>query len=246
MGGTGLIGSQLIAQMNAAGHEVFAASPSTGVDALTGAGLTEALSGAQVVVDVTNSPSWADDDVMHFFRTTTANLLAVEREAGVEHHVALTIVGADRIPDSGYMRAKVAQEELIRDGGVPFSVLRSTQFLEFLGGIVAAGTDGDVVRLSDALMQPVAVEDVIDALADVTTGEPIGGLVDLGGPEALPIAELGRRWLRNRGDEREVIADHSVGYFGAIIDDASLVTGPGARIGKIHLADWLATPAARQ
>ena len=244
IGGSGRIGSGVVAKLAEAGHEAVAASPATGVDTLTGAGVAEVLTGTDVVVDVSNSPSFADDDVLDFFRTSTSTLLAAERDAGVGHHVAVSIVGADRMTDSGYMRAKVAQEELIRDGDVPWSVLRSTQFFEFLGGIVAGGADGDVVRLSDALMQPVAADDVVATLVDVTTGAPLVAPVELGGPEALPIAELGRRWLRNRGDEREVVVDHSVGYFGAIVDDTSLVPGGDARIGRITFADWLATPAA--
>ena len=245
IGGTGRIGSGVVSRLAAAGHEAVPASPASGVDTLTGTGVAEVLAGTDVVVDVSNSPSFADDDVLNFFRTSTSTLLAAEREAGVGHHVAVSIVGADRMTGSGYMRAKVAQEDLIRAGDVPWSVLRSTQFMEFIGGIVAGGADGDVVRLSDALMQPVAAEEVIETLADVAPGPPVGGIVELGGPEALPIAELGRRWLRNRGDEREVVADHSVGYFGAVVDDTSLVTGDGARIGRIRFSDWLATPAAR-
>jgi uncharacterized protein YbjT (DUF2867 family) len=244
IGGSGRIGSGVVAKLAEAGHEAVAASPAMGVDTLTGAGVAEVLKDTAVVVDVSNSPSFADDDVLDFFRTSTSTLLAAERDAGVGHHVAVSIVGADRMTDSGYMRAKVAQEELIRDGDVPWSVLRSTQFFEFLGGIVAGGADGDVVRLSDALMQPVAADDVVENLAEVATGAPLVGMVELGGPEALPIAELGRRWLRNRGDEREVVVDHSVGYFGAIVDDTSLVPGEDARIGRITFADWLATPAA--
>jgi uncharacterized protein YbjT (DUF2867 family) len=246
IGGTGRIGSGVVARLGTAGHEAVAASPASGVDTLTGAGVAEVLAGTDVVVDVSNSPSFADDDVLHFFRTSTGTLLAAEREAGVGHHVALSIVGADRMKGSGYMRAKVAQEELIRAGGVPWSVLRSTQFREFIGGIVATGADGDVVRLSDVLMQPVAAEEVVETLADVATGPPVGGIVELGGPEALPIAELGRRWLRNRGDEREVVADRAVGSFGAVVDDTSLVTGDGARIGRTRFADWLTTPAAQR
>jgi uncharacterized protein YbjT (DUF2867 family) len=244
IGGSGRIGSGVVARLAEDGHEPVAASPASGVDTLTGEGVAEVLKGTDVVVDVSNSPSFADEDVLDFFRTSTSTLLAAERDAGVGHHVAVSIVGADRMTDSGYMRAKVAQEELINDGDVPWSVLRSTQFFEFLGGIVAGGTDGDVVRLSDALMQPVAADDVVATLVDVATGPPLVGMVELGGPEALPIAELGRRWLRNRGDEREVVADHSVGYFGALVDDTSLVTGPDARIGRITFAEWLTTPAA--
>jgi uncharacterized protein YbjT (DUF2867 family) len=244
--GSGLIGSRLVARLAAAGHDAVAASPSTGVNTLTGQGLAEVMAGTDVVVDVSNSPSFADEDVLYFFRTSTGTLLAAERAAGVDHHVALSIVGADRMLGSGYMGAKVAQEELIRGGGVPWTVLRATQFFEFLAGIVAMGTDGDIVRLSDALLQPVAADDVVEVLADVATGRPVGGIVELGGPEALPIAEFGRRWLRNRNDQREVVTDHSVGYFGAVVDDTSLIPGPDTRLGHIRFADWLTTPAAQR
>jgi len=246
IGGSGLIGSRLVERLAPAGHDVVAASPATGVNTLTGQGLAEVLAGTDVVVDVSNSPSFADEEVLNFFRTSTATLLAAERAAGVGHHVALSIVGADRMLGSGYMRAKVAQEELIRDGGVPWSVLRATPFFEFIGGIVASGTQGDVVRLSDALLQAVAADDVVEVLADVATGRPVGGIVEVGGPEALPIAEFGRRWLRNRNDRREVVTDHSVGYFGALVDDTSLVPGPDARIGHVKFSDWLTTPAAQR
>jgi uncharacterized protein YbjT (DUF2867 family) len=246
IGGSGLIGSRLVERLAPAGHDVVAASPATGVNTLTGQGLAEVLAGTDVVVDVSNSPSFADEDVLNFFRTSTATLLAAERAAGVGHHVALSIVGADRMLGSGYMRAKVAQEELIRDGGVPWSVLRATPFFEFIGGIVASGTQGDVVRLSDALLQAVAADDVVEVLADAATGRPVGGIVEVGGPEALPIAEFGRRWLRNRNDRREVVTDHSVGYFGALVDDTSLVPGPDARIRHVKFSDWLTTPAAQR
>jgi uncharacterized protein YbjT (DUF2867 family) len=246
IGGSGLIGSKLVARLATQGDDAVAASPNTGVNTLTGEGLPEVLAGTDVVVDVSNSPSVADEDVLHFFRTSTETLLAAERAASVGHHVALSIVGADRMVASGYMRAKVAQEDLIRGGGVPWTVLRATQFFEFLGGIVAAGTVGDTVRLSDALMQPVAADDIVEALVDVVKHRPVGGIVELGGPEALPMAEFGRRWLRNRNDQREVVADHSVGYFGAIVDDTSLVPDPDARVGHIKFGDWLTTPAAHR
>jgi uncharacterized protein YbjT (DUF2867 family) len=246
IGGSGLIGSRLVARLAAQGDDAVAASPNTGVNTLTGEGLPEVLAGTAVVVDVSNSPSMADEDVLHFFRTSTETLLAAERAASVGHHVALSIVGADRMVASGYMRAKVAQEDLVRAGGVPWTVLRATQFFEFIGGIVAAGTVGDTVRLSDALMQPVAADDIVEALADVVKHRPVGGIVELGGPEALPMAEFGRRWLRNRNDQRQVVPDHSVGYFGAIVDDTSLVPGPDARVGDIKFGDWLTTPAAQR
>jgi uncharacterized protein YbjT (DUF2867 family) len=224
IGGSGLIGSRLVARLAAAGHDTVAASPATGVNTLTGQGLAAVLTGTDVVVDVSNSPSLADADVLHFFRTSTETLLSAERAAAVGHHVA--------------------QEELIEGGGVPWTVLRATPFFEFLASIVANGTDGDVVRLSDALLQAEAADDVVATLAEVATGPPVRGIVELGGPEALPIAEFGRLWLRNRNDPREVVADHSVGYFGVVVDDTALVPGPDARHGHITFADWLTTPAA--
>jgi uncharacterized protein YbjT (DUF2867 family) len=246
IGGSGLIGSRLVARMAGEGHDVVAASPATGVDTLTGRGLPEVMTGTDVVVDVSNSPSLADDDVLHFFTSSTSRLLAAERVAGVEHHVALSIVGAERMLASGYMRAKVQQEALIRAGEGRWTVMRATPFFEFLGAIVAAGADGDIVRLSDALLQSVAADDVVEALANVAGHRPVDGIVEVGGPEALPIAEFGRRWLANRNDEREVVTDHSVGYFGAVVDDTSLVPGPGARLGHIKFDDWLTTPAAQR
>jgi uncharacterized protein YbjT (DUF2867 family) len=246
VGGSGLIGSRLVARLAAAEHEAVAASPSTGVDTLTGQGLGDVLAGTDVVVDVSNSPSLADEDALHFFRTSTRTLLAAEGSAGVGHHVALSIVGVDRMLSSGYMRAKVAQEQLIRTGHVPWTILRATPFFEFIAGIVSAGSVGDSVRLSDALLQPEAADDVVETLADVATSPPVYGIVEVGGPEALPIAEFGCRWLRNRNDQRQVVADHSVGYFGAVVDDTSLVPSPDARLGHVEFADWLTTPAAQR
>jgi uncharacterized protein YbjT (DUF2867 family) len=246
IGGSGLIGSRLVTRLAAQGDDAVAASPNTGVDTLTGEGLPEVLTGTEAVVDVSNSPSMADDDVLQFFRTSTETLMAAERAAGVGHHVALSIVGADRMMASGYMRAKVAQEELVRAGGVPWTVLRATQFFEFIGGIVAAGTDGDTVRLTDALMQPVAADDIVETLAGLVKNRPVGGIVELGGPEAHPMSEFGRRWLRNRNDNRHVVDDHSVGYFGAVVDDTSLVPGPDARHGAVKFDDWLTTSAAQR
>ena len=244
IGGTGLIGSRLVGRLAGEGNDTVAASPDTGVNTLTGQGLPEVLAGADVVVDVSNSPSLADEDVLDFFRTSTGTLLAAERAAGTQHHVVLSIVGADRMLDSSYMRAKVAQEALVEAGGVAWTVLRATPFFEFLGRIVAAGIGADGVRLSDALVQLVAADDVVETLADVATGRPVCGIAELGGPEALPLAEFGRRWLGNSSDRRRVVADHSVSYFGAVLDDASLVPGPDARLGNIKFGEWLTTPAA--
>jgi len=246
VGGSGLIGPHLVARLSATDHEAVAASPATGVDTLTGQGVEEILVGTDVVVDVSNSPSLADEDVLHFFRTSTGTLLRAERAAGVGHHVVLSIVGADRMTGSGYMRAKVLQEQLVQAGGVPWTILRATPFFEFIAGIVAAGGDGDTVRLSDALLQPEAAEDVVETLADVATSPPANRIIELGGPEALPITEFARRWLHNRNDPRQVVADHSVGYFGAVVDDTSLVPALGARHGHIKFAEWLTTPAAHR
>jgi len=246
IGGTGLIGSRLVEGLARQGHDAVAASPDTGVNTLTGQGLPEVLAGGDAVVDVSNSPSLADEDVLDFFRTSTETLLAAERAAGTQHHVVLSIVGADRMPGSSYMRAKVAQEKLVEAGGVAWTVLRATPFFEFLGRIVSAGTDGEVVRLSDALVQMVAADDVVETLADVVTGRPVCGIAEVGGPEALPLAEFGRRWLANRDDRSRVVADHSVGYFGAVVDDASLVPSSDARLGHTKFDEWLTTPAAQR
>ncbi|MEV6342277.1 SDR family oxidoreductase [Actinoplanes sp. NPDC051851] len=239
IGGTGLIGSRLIALLRERGHEAVAASPATGVDTLTGAGLAEVLTGARVVVDVSNSPSFADADVLAFFQTSGHNLLAAERAAGVAHHVALSVVGADRAPESGYLRAKVAQEELIRESGVPFTILRATQFFEFLGAIAGAGTVDGVVRVPSGPMQPVAADDVAATLAELAPGEPAGGIVELGGPDACPLDDLLRRYLAATGDDRPVVGDPAARYFGTAIGPDTLITGAGARIGGITLTDWL-------
>lgn len=230
IGGSGLIGSKLVALLAAEGHEAVAASPSTGVDALTGEGLADALAGAEVVVDVTNPPTF--DAVLDFFRSSTGNLLAAERAAGVAHHLALSVVGADRLPDSPYLSAKVVQEELIAAGGVPFTVLRATQFYEFAAGIAAGSTVDGVVTLPPALVQPVAADDVAAELAELATGEPVNGVVELGGPESLPLAGWIQDHLTGAGDDRTVAADPTATYFGATITDASLRPGPDARIGK--------------
>jgi uncharacterized protein YbjT (DUF2867 family) len=239
IGGTGLIGSKLVSLLRGKGHEVLAASPDSGVNTITGEGLDAALAGAQVVVDVANSPSFEDAAVLKFFQTSGANLLAAEKRAGVRHHVALSIVGTDRIADSGYMRAKVAQENLIKGAGVQYSILRSTQFFEFIGRIAPPSTNGDSVHVSSALFQPIVSNDVVAALADVTLGAPVNGIVEVGGPERFRMDDLVRRVLRANGDEREVIGDAHARYFGAEIDDQSLVAGPGARIGSKRFEEWL-------
>ena len=244
IGGTGLIGSKLVSILRDKGHEVVAASPDSGVNAITGEGLADALAGAQVVVDVSNSPSFEDAAVLMFFETSTTNLLAAEARAGVGHHVALSIVGTDRVPDSGYLRAKVAQENLLKTSGRPYSILRSTQFFEFIPRIAQPDADGRL-RVSSALFQPILSSDVVTALADVTLSTPLNGTVEVGGPDQYRIDDLVRRVLRAIGDEREVLTDAHAQYFGAELDDQSLVPGPSARIGAMHFEDWLSASAER-
>lgn len=244
IGGSGLIGKKLVTILREHGHEVVPASPATGVDTLTGAGLAEALNGAQVVVDVTNSPSFEDAAVMKFFETSTRNLLSAEKTAGVKHHVALSVVGADRNPDSGYLRAKAAQEKLIKDSTVPYTILRATQFFEFAGGIADGGTEGNTVRLTSAKLQPIAADDVAAALAPVAMGEPVNGFLEVAGPEPIPLAELAQRWLTAKHDKRQVVVDTKARYFGTELNDKSLTPGPNARIGKIRFDEWLNRSAA--
>lgn len=244
IGGTGLIGKKLVKILREHGHEVVPASPASGVDTLTGHGLAEALQGAQVVVDVTNSPSFEDAAVMKFFETSTRNLLSAEKTAGVKHHVALSIVGADRNPDSGYLRAKVAQEKLIKSSNVPYTILRATQFFEFIGGIADAGTDGNTVRLTSAKLQPIAADDVAASLAPVAMGEPVNGVIEVAGPEPVPLAELAQKWLTAKHDRRQVVVDPKARYFGTELNDKSLTPGANPRIGKIRFDEWLNRPAA--
>lgn len=241
IGGSGLIGSKLVKRLRDGGHELLPASPSTGVNSLTGAGLADALAGAQVIVDVTNSPSFADRDVLEFFETSTRNLLAAAAKASVGHYVALSVVGAERLPDSGYMRAKLAQETLIKRGGVPYTMLRATQFFEFLDAIIATSTDGSVVRLSPALIQPVASDDVVAALADIVLAAPANGTREVGGPEAFPLDKIAAEKLAADGDARGVIPDIHAHYFGAVLDDSSLVAVDNPRVGAIHFHEWLQT-----
>jgi uncharacterized protein YbjT (DUF2867 family) len=239
IGGTGRIGSKLIARLTAIGHTAVPAAPSTGVDTVTGEGLRDALAGADTVVDVTNAPSWEDDAVLDFFTTSTSNLIRVEKETGVGRHVALSIVGADREPDSGYLRAKVAQENLIKQSGQPYAIVRSTQFFEFVSGITDAGTLDDGVHVTDSLFQPIAADDVVALLADITVDPEVVGVVEIGGPEAIPLDELARRSLRHRGDPRPVHTDRDAPYFGARVQPRSLVPGSGARLGTLRFDDWL-------
>jgi uncharacterized protein YbjT (DUF2867 family) len=240
IGGTGLIGSKLVKLLAARGHEAVAASPSSGVNTLTGEGLDEALKGAQVVVDVANAPSWEDKAVLDFFETSGRKLLAAEAKAGVKHHVALSVVGTERLLASGYFRAKLAQEKLIEAAGIPYTIVRATQFMEFIGGIAQGGTGGQTVRLSPAMFQPIASDDVAAAMADATLGAPVNGMVEIGGPERVPLSELVQRYLKGIGDSRTVVADAKAAYFGVMLDDRSLTTGDGARLGAISLEEWLA------
>jgi uncharacterized protein YbjT (DUF2867 family) len=240
IGGSGLIGSKLVNNLRKRGHEVVAASPSSGVNTLTGEGLAGALAGARVVVDVANSPSFEDRAVMEFFETSGRNLLAAETAAGVGHHVALSVVGADRLPDSGYMRAKVAQENLIKASKVPYTIVRATQFFEFVGGIAQSATEGQTVRLPPALMQPIVSDDVAAALADVAVGEPRNGTIELAGPEPIRMDDLVRRLLSAKRDTRTVTTDAHARYFGTELNDRSLTPGANPRIGPTRYGDWLA------
>ncbi|MCP3382970.1 MULTISPECIES: SDR family oxidoreductase [unclassified Bradyrhizobium] len=239
IGGTGLIGSQLVAKLKQQGHEVIAASPKSGVNAVTGEGLTTVLAGADVVVDVANSPSWEPAAVLEFFQRSSQNLVAAEAKAGVKHHVALSIVGTDRSPDIAYFRAKLAQETVIKASPIPYSIVRATQFFEFLGAIGEAGViDGKIV-VPSALFQPIASVDVADSLAEVATGRPLNGTIDIAGPEKAPFNEFVARRLKAAGDGRQVVGDRKAQYYGVAIDDTTLVPLGEARLGKTPLATWL-------
>jgi uncharacterized protein YbjT (DUF2867 family) len=238
IGGTGRIGSKVVGLLRQRGQDVLAASPDSGVNTLTGEGLAEALVGAQVVVDVSNSPSFEDAAVMKFFQTSGRNLLAAETAAGVRHHVALSIVGTDR-SDNGYFRAKVAQEKLIATSGIPYTIIRSTQFMEFLGGIAASGADGNVVRLSPGLFQPIAVDDVAAIVAEVALAPPRNGIVEIAGPERAPFNEFVARYLKAVGDPRKVVRDSEARYFGGRVEEHSLVPLGEARLGRIGFDEWL-------
>jgi uncharacterized protein YbjT (DUF2867 family) len=240
IGGSGLIGSKLVSRLQAAGHEALAASPNSGVNTLTGEGLAEALARADVVVDVANSPSFEDGAVLAFFETSSRNLLAAEAAAGVRHHVALSVVGTDRLRDSGYMRAKVAQEALIRASGVPYTILHSTQFFEFLGGIAHSSAAGEAIHLSTALFQPIAANDVADALAAIVVAPPVDGMVEVAGPAPFRMDALVRRYLADTGDARGVIGEADALYFGARIDDTSLMPALGVQIGATDYNTWFA------
>jgi uncharacterized protein YbjT (DUF2867 family) len=244
IGGSGLIGTKLVKNLRRYGHEVYAASPSSGVNAVTGQGLDKALDGAQVVVDVANSPSFEDKAVLEFFETSSRNLLDAEARAGVGLHVALSVVGADRQPDSGYLRAKLAQENLITASGIPYTILRATQFFEFLGAIAQSATEGRTVFLSPARVQPLASDDVAAALTDITLGAPTNGFIELAGPEQFSLAKLVQRFLSANQDAREVVPDVDARYFGVKLDDQSLTPRNESLIGQTRFEDWLSQSAS--
>ena len=239
IGGSGLIGSKLVAILRGEGHEVIAASPSSGVNTLTGEGLAEALRGADVVVDVANSPSFEDAAVLNFFETSGRNLLAAEVAAGVKHHIPLSVVGSERLPDSGYFRAKMAQEKLIKASPVPYTIVRATQFHEFVGAIAQSNNEADGIHMPPATLQPIAASDVSAALADVAVAPPVNGTVEIAGPEAIGLDKLVRQLLEARRDERRVITDANALYFGAPLNDQTLTPAGGARLGRTRFADWL-------
>ncbi len=239
IGGSGLIGSKLVTKLRERGHEVVAASPRSGVNTLTGEGLAEALEGASVVVDISNAPSFEDEAVLAFFETSTRNLLAAEAAAGVGHHVALSVVGTERLSESGYFRAKIAQEALITGSSIPYSIVHATQFFEFIPGITDAATDGATVRLAPVLIQPIAADDVASAVAKIAVGPPVNGIVEVAGPETFHLDELIRRFLSARRDPREVVADPHARYFGAELSERTLVPGNGAWLAETRLEDWL-------
>jgi uncharacterized protein YbjT (DUF2867 family) len=251
IGGTGLIGSKAVSRLREQGHETVPASPDTGVNTLTGEGLADVLTGATVVIDVSNSPSFEDAEVLRFFETSTGNLLAAEAEAGVGHHVALSVVGCDRVPESGYLRAKVAQEKLIRNSPIPYSIVRATQFFEFVKRIADSATEGNRVRIPPVLFQPMAAEDVANAVARVALGAPLNGVAEVAGPEQFRFDELIRLGLSARHDPREVVADPHARYFGAELSERMLVPVGNARLGETRFEDWLRlsgvepVPAAR-
>jgi uncharacterized protein YbjT (DUF2867 family) len=245
IGGTGLIGSKLVTKLRERGHDAVAASPNTGVNSVTGEGLADALRGASVVVDVTNSPSWDDAAVLKFFETSTANLLAFEAAAGVGHHVALSVVGTERLLESGFFRAKLAQENLIKASSIPWSIVRATQFFEFVKQIADLSTVGNKVHLPPALFQPMAADDVADAVARIATNPPVNGTVEIGGPEKYRLDELARQDLAAREDAREVITDPQARYVGIAVSERSLVPGDNAQLGEAHFADWINKQTAK-
>ena len=245
IGGSGLIGSKLVTKLGEDGHQAVAASPKSGVNTITGEGLAEVLKGASVVVDVSNSPSWEEKAVMEFFTTSTRNLLTYEAAAGVGHHVALSVVGTERLSESGYFRAKIAQEKLIKDSSIPYSIVQATQFFEFLKGLADISSDGNTVRLPPVLFQPMAADDVARAVGRIAVGPPVNGIVEIGGPEQFRMDDLVRRRLAALKDSREVIPDPKALYSGAKISERTLVPGNNARLGETRFETWLTQAAAR-
>jgi uncharacterized protein YbjT (DUF2867 family) len=246
IGGSGLIGSKLVPKLREHGHEAVAASPNSGVNSVTGEGLAEAMKGALVAVDVSNAPSWEDSAVLNFFETSTRNLLAYEAAAGVRHHVALSVVGSERMLESGYFRAKIAQENLIKGSSIPYSIVRATQFFEFVKGIADLSTDGNTVRLPSALIQPMAADDVASAVARVAMGSPLNSTVEVGGPERFRLDELVRRGLAAWNDPREVVTDPHARYYGIAVSERTLVPDDDARLGETRFETWLTQPAAKR
>jgi uncharacterized protein YbjT (DUF2867 family) len=245
IGGSGLIGSKVVKNLTGQGREIIAASPKTGVDATTGQGLAENLAGAEVVVDVSNSPNWEDAAVMAFFENSGRNLARAEKEAGVRHHVALSVVGTERLQESGYFRAKLAQEKLIKASGIPYTIVRATQFMEFLGAIADTGTEQKRVRLPKVSFQPIAAEDVAKAVADAALAPPVNGTIEVAGPEKQPMSDFIARYLKATKDPREVAGDPQALYYGVHVDDRSLVPGGDPHLGKIRFDDWVRQPRAR-
>src|SRR5438874_13778840 len=239
IGGSGLIGKKVVTNLRQHGHEVVAASPSSGVNTVTGEGLAQALAGAQVVVDVANAPSWEENAVLAFFETSGRNLRAAEAAAAVGHHVALSVVGTDRLLASGYFRAKMAQENLIKGSPIPYTIVRATQFFEFVGAIAQSATEGQTVRLPPAMMQPIVSDDVAAALADIAVEQPLNGTIELAGPEPIRMDELVRRYLSANRDARKVTTDVQAGYFGTAVNDQSLIPGDHPRLGPTRFEDWL-------
>jgi uncharacterized protein YbjT (DUF2867 family) len=239
IGGTGLIGAKLVDILRERGHEALAASPSTGINTMTGEGLDQALAGTDIVVDVANAPSFEDRAVLEFFETSGRKLLAAAAAAGVKHHVALSVVGTERLAESGYFRAKIAQEKLIREAGLPYTIVRSTQFFEFLDGIAQSGTDGDTVRLSPAFVQPIASDDVALVMADYTLAPPHNAVFEIAGPDRVRLSDLVQQYLLAKQDSRKVVADVNARYFGAAVDDTTLVPGAHPRLGTRHVAQWI-------
>jgi len=239
IGGSGLIGKNVVTNLRQRGHEALAASPSLGVNTVTGEGLAEAVAGAQVVVDVANAPSWEDKAVLAFFETSGRNLLAAEAAAGIGHHVALSVVGTERLLASGYFRAKLAQEKLIKASPIPYTIVRATQFFEFVGGIAQFATEGQTVRVPPVLMQPIAADDVAAGMADVALAEPLNGIVEVAGPEPIRQDELMRQFLNATGDARAVVTDPTALYYGVAVDDRSLTPGNHPRLGSMRFEDWL-------